>query len=39
MTNVENYETIRSMVLMNLQTVMATGIHNVLIMDVAKQDV
>lgn len=39
MTNVENYESIRSMVLMNLQTVMASGIKNVLIMDLAKQDI
>jgi hypothetical protein len=39
MTDVENYETIRSMVLMNLQTVVSTGIENVLIMDLAKQDV
>ena len=38
MTDVENYETIRSMVMMNLQSVMATGIHNVLIVDLAKQD-
>lgn len=39
MTNVENYESIRSMVLMNLQTVVSTGINNVLIVDLAKQDV
>lgn len=38
MTDVENYETIRSMVMMNLESVMATGIHNVLIVDLAKQD-
>jgi flagellar protein FliL len=39
MTNVENYESIRSMVLMNLQSVIATGINNVLIVDLAKQEV
>jgi len=39
MTNVENYESIRSMVMMNLKSVMATGIHNVLIVDLAKQDI
>jgi flagellar protein FliL len=38
MTDVENYESIRSMVMMNLKSVMATGIHNVLIVDLAKQD-
>lgn len=38
MTNVENYESIRSMVMMNLKSVMATGVHNVLIVDLAKQD-
>ncbi len=39
MTDVENYETIRSMVLMNLQSVVSTGIENVLIMDLAKQEI
>lgn len=39
MTNVENYESIRSMVLMNLQSVMSTGINNVLIVDLAKQEI
>jgi len=39
MTNVENYESIRSLVLKNLQSVMSTGINNVLIVDLAKQDV
>jgi len=39
MTSVENYETIRSMVLKNLQTVVSSGIENVLIVDFAKQDV
>lgn len=38
MTDVENYESIRSMVMMNLKSVMSTGIHNVLIVDLAKQD-
>lgn len=38
MTDVENYESIRSMVMMNLKSVMATGVHNVLIVDLAKQD-
>lgn len=38
MTNVENYESIRSMLLMNLKTVMPTGVRNVLIVDFAKQD-
>ncbi len=39
MTNVENYESIRSMLLMNLKSVMPTGIRNVLIVDFAKQDI
>ncbi|MDP1556534.1 MAG: flagellar basal body-associated FliL family protein [Hyphomonas sp.] len=39
MTTVENYESIRSMVLMNLKTVVSTGINNVLIVDFAKQEV
>jgi flagellar basal body-associated protein FliL len=38
MTSVENYETIRSMVLQNLKSVIASGINNVLIVDLAKQD-
>jgi flagellar basal body-associated protein FliL len=38
MTDLENYESIRSMVMMNLKSVMSTGIHNVLIVDLAKQD-
>lgn len=38
MTDLENYESIRSMVMMNLKSVMATGVHNVLIVDLAKQD-
>jgi len=38
LTDVENYESIRSMVMMNLKSVMSTGIRNVLIMDMAKQD-
>lgn len=39
MTSVENYESIRSMVLSNLKSVVATGINNVLIVDLAKQDI
>jgi flagellar basal body-associated protein FliL len=38
-TNVENYESLRAMVLMNLKQVMPTGINNVLILDMARQDV
>lgn len=38
-TNTESYETIRSVVLHNLQSVVSTGIENVLILDMAKQDV
>ena len=37
-TETESYETIRSMVLQNLDTVVASGIRNVLIVDMAKQD-
>ncbi|WOR14495.1 hypothetical protein RYZ27_12005 [Hyphomonas sp. FCG-A18] len=37
-TDIESYETIRSMVLKNLDSIFATGIHNILIMDIAKQD-
>lgn len=37
-TNVDSYETIRSMILLNLSSVVASGIENVLIMDIAKQD-
>lgn len=37
-TSVENYELIRSTVLANLKSVMSTGINNVLIVDMAKQD-
>ncbi|WP_156945544.1 flagellar basal body-associated FliL family protein [Hyphomonas johnsonii] len=36
--NLENYESIRSTVLMNLQKVAPAGIRNVLIVDMAKQD-
>lgn len=39
MTDVANYESIRSLVLQNLQSVMSTGIRNVLIVDLAKQDI
>lgn len=38
LTDVSNYETMRSMILMNLQTAISDGIKNVLIVDVAKQD-
>ena len=38
LTNVSNYETMRSMVLMNLQSSVSEGIKNVLIVDVAKQE-
>jgi len=38
LTEVEHYETIRAMVLMNLEDVIADGLHNVLILDIAKQD-
>lgn len=38
LTNVNNYETIRAMILMNLNDAISDGIRNVLIGDVAKQD-
>lgn len=38
LTNVNNYETIRAMILMNLNEAISEGIKNVLIVDVAKQD-
>lgn len=38
-TSVENYELIRSTVMDNLQSVVASGINNVLIVDMAKQDI
>ncbi|MEO0450755.1 MAG: flagellar basal body-associated FliL family protein [Pseudomonadota bacterium] len=38
LTNVSNYETMRSLVLMNLQSSISDEIKNVLIVDVAKQD-
>ena len=37
-TNINNYETIRSMILMNLQDSIDDGIQNVLIVDMAKQN-
>lgn len=37
-TQVESYESVRSMVLMNLKNVVPKGIENVLIVDMAKQD-
>jgi len=36
--DVESYETIRSMVALNLKNVIASGIQNVLILDIAKQE-
>ena len=38
LTNVHNYETIRAMILMNLRDAISDSIKNVLIVDVAKQD-
>lgn len=38
LTEVESYETIRTMVLRNLDDVISSGLHNVLILDVGKQD-
>lgn len=38
MTSAESYETIRSMVKKNLNSVVASGIKNVLIVDLGKQD-
>ncbi|MEZ5999506.1 hypothetical protein [Hyphomonas sp.] len=37
-TDVESYETIRAMVLLNLQKAVPSGIQNVLIVDIAQQD-
>ena len=37
-TDVESYETIRAMILLNLQKVLSSGIENVLIVDIAQQD-
>lgn len=37
-TDVNNYETIRALILMNLKDAIDDGIRNVLIVDVAKQD-
>ena len=37
-TDVNSYETIRTMILLNLEKVMSSGIRNVLILDMAKQD-
>ena len=39
LTDVESYESMRSLILMNLKTAVPSGIHNVLIMDMARQDV
>ncbi len=38
-TSVESYESIRSLILMNIRNVVPEGIRNVLILDMAKQDV
>ena len=38
LTDVESYETIRAMVLLNLQKAVPSGIQNVLIVDIAQQD-
>lgn len=37
-TDVDNYETLRAMILTNLQNEIPNGIHNVLILDMARQD-
>ena len=37
-TEVENYETLRSTILANLRNEVPHGIHNVLILDMARQD-
>jgi len=37
-TDVESYETLRAMILLNLQKVVTSGIQNVLIVDIAQQD-
>lgn len=37
-TDVESYETVRALILKNLENVIAEGIHNVLILDMAKQN-
>ncbi len=37
-TDVDSYETLRSMILKNLANVVSSGIRNVLIVDIAKQD-
>ncbi len=37
-TDINNYETIRSMILMNLKDSIDSGIKNVLIVDMAKQN-
>lgn len=36
--DIDSYETMRTMILMNLQKVLPTGIENVLIVDMGKQD-
>ena len=39
LTDPENYETIRSMILANLREVVPHGLENVLILDMAKQHI
>ena len=39
LTDPENYETIRSMILANLREVIPSGLENVLILDMAKQHI
>ncbi len=38
-SSIENYESLRAMILMNLKKSVPTGINNVLILDMARQDI
>jgi flagellar basal body-associated protein FliL len=38
-SSIENYESLRAMILMNLKKLVPTGINNVLILDMARQDI
>lgn len=38
-SSIENYESLRAMILMNLKTAVPSGINNVLILDMARQDI
>lgn len=38
-SSIENYESLRAMILMNLKKLAPTGINNVLILDMARQDI